>query len=199
MISLGSSVDLIVLAAGESKRLGRPKQLLPYQGKTLLQHVIDISALVSFENRILILGANSEMISNEVDSSGMKITINEAWAEGLSSSIKCGLATLLEINPKSQNVMFLLCDQPLLSLEIVSELVMKHLSKVDMITVSTYENQIGVPMIFSRPFYHELMTLEGDVGAKKIVKNHMDRTQSVPFEKGKFDIDTAEDYDKLLE
>lgn len=195
----GSPIDLVILAAGASTRLGRPKQLLSYRGKTLLQHVIDTSIQADFNTRVLVLGANSDIIRNELKAGRMQVIVNEAWKDGLSSSIKSGLSGLLEINPDCQNVMFLLCDQPFLNSEILNELLTIHRSKTDAITVSKYDGQLGVPMIFSQPFFKKLLELEGDSGAKKIIMNHLEHVQSVSFEKGKYDIDTEEDYQKLIE
>ena len=96
-------------------------------------------------------------------------------------------------------MMFLLSDQPFLSSEVLEKLMTKHRSKAGMITVSKYDGQLGVPMIFPKSFFDELLKLDGDSGAKKIVKNHLDCVQSVSFEKGKYDIDTEEDYKKLIE
>lgn len=187
----------MLLAAGASTRLGRAKQLLFYKDKTLLQHTIDVSQQAEFNQQVLVLGANAETIKNQTRTVAMAVTINEAWKGGLSTSIKSGLAKLLAINPDCENVMFLLCDQPFLNTNVLETLMAAHREEGNRITVSSYDDQWGVPMIFPASFFSELKRLDGDAGAKKIVMQHMEQAQFVSFPKGNFDIDTEEDYQKL--
>ncbi|MEP1097687.1 MAG: nucleotidyltransferase family protein [Cyclobacteriaceae bacterium] len=191
-----SSTGLIILAAGTSSRLGRPKQLLEYKGRPLLQHAIDIAVQFEWEASVLVLGANAAQIEEKINPKSLDLIMNENWKEGIASSIRSGLSYLLEKRPDLQHVLFLLSDQPYLSIEVVRELLTKH-EKTLAITACKYQDQIGVPVVFSKDFFEELRHLEGDQGAKKIVMKNMDVVSTVPFDGGEVDVDTDEDYRKL--
>ncbi len=188
---------LIILAAGESRRLGRPKQLLSYKDSSLLQRSIDMTKRTYCEPKFLILGAYADKIKKEINSEGIEIIINSDWKEGIASSIRTGLSTIIENHPSVEHVLFLLSDQPYLTADHLEELIAKHQDDQFCITGSKYANQIGVPVIFSYHYFEELLSLRGDQGAKKIIIQHPESTQGVPFKSGEIDIDTEEDYQKL--
>lgn len=195
-MSVETSTGFIILAAGSSSRLGRPKQLLDYKGKPLLQHTIDISAQLACEAGVLVLGANGKQIEEKVDPKGLDLITNENWEEGIASSIRGGLSHLLEKKPDLKNVLFLLSDQPYLSVEIIDKLLAAH-KKNETITACKYQDQVGVPVIFNHTFFIDLTQLKGDEGAKKIVMKNIDVISTIPFEGGEVDVDTEEDYVRL--
>ena len=87
-----------MLAAGSSSRLGRPKQALPFDGKTLLQHTIEIAADADVASIIVVLGANAELLQKDISTTGVRTILNDHWAEGMASSITCGVKDLLAQN-----------------------------------------------------------------------------------------------------
>ena len=192
------SFGIVILAAGQSKRLGRPKQLLTYEGKNLLQKVVDLSSNLQLKRKVLVLGAFEEQITKAIHTHDVELIVNKNWLEGMSSSIQVGVQELTK-DDAIENILFLLSDQPFLTDEILEKLISMHIISQSPITACQYKDQVGVPVIFSKPFFSELMTLSGEQGAKKIVKRHLDQVQVVDFEKGYFDIDTEENYKKLLE
>jgi molybdenum cofactor cytidylyltransferase len=191
-----TKISLILLAAGESSRLGSPKQLLEYRGKNLLQHTIDLTQLLDIET-IVVLGAFKEEILARVNVYEGKVVENMAWSEGLSSSIRCGLSEVLKKNTETEAVILLLCDQPFLTTEILREIVEKYHSSGQSIVHCSYGDVSGPPTLFHKSLFPYLMELKGGQGAKKVVDMFPDQVAYIDFPKGKLDIDTAADYQQL--
>ena len=192
-----TNIGLVILAAGSSSRLGRPKQLLKYGSKSLLQNAIDAARNADAKPVIVVLGANADMISNEIDRSNINVVINTEWDEGMASSVRNGLNELLFIAPSTAAVIFMVCDQPHSNSELINELINTQRQTGKAIVTCNYGDTIGPPALFQRSLFNELMQLKGDAGARKIIQQHSDEVASVPFEKGKIDIDTEADYDAL--
>lgn len=194
----GFNCAIIVLAAGASNRLGRPKQLLPYRGKSLLRNVMGVAKSVNAHPVIAVLGANSHLTGNEIeeDKNVYKI-VNDNWGEGISSSIQCGLKFLQQISPSSDAAIFMVCDQPFITGSLLNKLITAQKKTGKPIVASSYDNTIGTPVLFHKSLFSELMDLRGDAGAKKIISQHADSVVTVSFPKGKIDIDTAADYAEL--
>ena len=182
----------MILAAGSSSRLGRPKQLVEHEGKRLLQHAIDCCHELDFEAKHIILGANSEKILPLTNLKGFTCHLNEFWNEGLSTSIHLAIQ-IASFNPQIQNLLFLLSDQPFITPVLIKELLEVH----DEITACEYKEQLGVPAIFSKKYFDELAALTGDKGAKPILIKHEEVVKKIAFEKGSIDIDTEEDIEQL--
>ncbi|MFH5883943.1 NTP transferase domain-containing protein [Halalkalibaculum sp. DA3122] len=196
-MSKSSDIGVVILAAGSSSRLGRPKQLLGYENKTLLQRVIDIIGPFEFNPSVVVLGANADQIREATDLAQVTAVYNEHWSEGIASSIRLGVTESLKLNSSLQGILFLLSDQPYVSGELIQELVNTHKSGEQRITACRYKQNVGVPAIFGKRFFPGLQKLTGDVGAKKIILQHRQKVEEVPFKKGFFDIDTEEDYEHL--
>jgi molybdenum cofactor cytidylyltransferase len=188
---------LIILAAGESSRLGFPKQTLLFNGKTLLE--LAIEAGLKSKNRpvIVVLGANANAIENGIKAYDANIIYNADWAEGMASSIRIAIKNLQKLNAVD-GVVIMLCDQPFVTRAIIDNLLYKQQETGKKIIASTYNGTLGVPVLFDRSFFNELLLLEGHEGAKKILNNHPDDIAAIPFEKGSIDIDTIADYEYLI-
>lgn len=191
------NISLILLAAGESSRLGTPKQLLVYKGKNLMQHTIDLNQTRCLE-MVIVLGAFKKEILAVVDILGIEVVENVNWSEGLASSIRCGLSSVLETNPETEAVILVLCDQPFLTAEILHEIIEKYHSSGQSIVHCSYGDVSGPPTLFHKSLFPYLMELKGGQGAKKVVEMFPDQVAYVDFPKGKLDIDTAADYHQLL-
>jgi molybdenum cofactor cytidylyltransferase len=183
----------IILAAGESSRLGQPKQNLIFNGKTLLELAVESGRKSECEKIIVVLGANSNEIKPLI---GASILYNEGWREGMASSIR---TAMLEINndPSVDKVIMMLCDQPFVSAALLNSLIHKQNETAKTIIASAYNGTNGVPVLFDRSLFSELLLLQGHEGAKKLLKNHVDDIATIPFEQGGIDIDTSEDYERL--
>jgi molybdenum cofactor cytidylyltransferase len=189
-----SNIAIIILAAGASTRMGRPKQLLPYQGRSLLRHTIENAVASVCKPIIVVLGANAENIRSEISQSDIKIVENPDWHLGMSSSIRRGILSLISDYKNIDAVIITVCDQPFLSSEIINHLVSKYHNTKKPIIACEYADTLGVPVLFSQSFFSELTILSEDVGAKKLIKNHYHEVVSIPFLLGAIDIDTPHDY-----
>ena len=191
--------DIVLLAAGSSSRLGGPKQLLMYKEHTLLQHSIQI-ALASLANRVIVvLGANAGIIATGIAKEDDRLTCitNDQWQEGLASSIRCGLQYLLSQKPAPQNVLFMVCDQPYINTVLLNKLITLQRQTGHSIVASKYAKTAGIPAIFSRDLFPELLQLTGDKGARKLIEQQKEAVATVAFPLGTIDIDTMADYESL--
>ena len=192
-------IGVIILAAGASNRMGKPKQLLRWHEKPLLQTVIDKAQAYTFDTNVLVLGAHSEEIKRAIVPGRFRIIINEDWKEGIASSIRKGVEGSLEINPELEHILILLSDQPFLTSELIHEMIGSHKQHGKSITACKYQDTVGVPAIFARPLFRELSMLEGDRGAKVLIRKYPDNLAVVSFDLGLIDLDKPEDYHKLLD
>ena len=177
--------------------MGEPKQLLEFDGKSLLQNAAQAASDSVCDPTLIVIGANAGIIQNEVKN--LPVVLNEDWKKGMSSSIKAGLNKLLEINNALKGVVIMVCDQPFLTTKIIDDLVEKYLETDALIVASKYAETLGVPALFDEKLFDELKNLNKKSGAKSLIKKFKDQTVSIDFPAGKFDIDTPEDYSKLLE
>ncbi|OXA76464.1 molybdenum cofactor cytidylyltransferase [Flavobacterium aquidurense] len=189
---------IVILAAGNSSRLGQPKQLLGYKDSTLLKNTIAEAFLVPDVVIMVVTGANNQLIEEEQDPSRIKICFNPDWEMGMSSSIVKGLNTLLHLYPDCENCIFAVCDQPYVSSLVFESLIKEHSKTKKGIVASAYSGTVGTPVLFNKKYFGELATLQGQEGAKKIINAYLEDTVSVSFEKGNIDIDTEDDYNKLI-
>lgn len=187
---------IIILAAGDSTRLGRPKQLLKFNGKTLLQHTIDEALEANTGPVILVLGnIFSEFVRD--DNAKIDIVANPRWHEGMSTSIHFGLKQAIKYE-STENVLITVADQPFISASIFRELEVQNIRYGASIAASNYCDTVGVPALFNKLYFPDLLSLKGDEGAKKLLNIHQTKLSLVSFEQGAVDIDTESDYIELL-
>jgi molybdenum cofactor cytidylyltransferase len=189
--------DIVILAAGGSSRLGRPKQLLPWQGKNLLQHAVQ-TALEITTQPVVVTGAHADQLAAAVDSSQVQVVFNPEWEQGIASSIRCGLQALLNRTPAPEQVIFMVCDQPFVTSDLLLELIQEQQKSGKAIVASAYAGTLGIPALFEKSMFPQLLDLQGDTGAKKIMQQHPDQTASVDFPQGNIDIDTGAQYEELI-
>ena len=190
-------IGIVILAAGSSRRLGYPKQLVEFKKKPLLQHSIDVAESLGLDCKILVLGAKAEVIEKEIDSRNFKVVVNENWEEGMGTSISKGVTEALKHEKDLDHILMLLSDQPFVNKEKIQELIRVQLEANKPATFSEYAGEVGVPAIFSRHIFPELQKLKKDQGAKKLILNNEISFQTVKFEGGNFDVDTTEDVELL--
>lgn len=191
------NIGVILLAAGESARLGQPKQLLLYNGITLLQHSLQIAGASGAQPIVVVLGANAETIKREFDCCAAHIAVNPDWHEGIASSIRCGIHALAGINPDAKGTVLMVCDQPYVTSALLNKLMATHQETGKPIVACSYENTFGTPVFFHKNLFPELLQLRGDVGARNIIRQHNCEVEGVLFPRGNIDIDTEVDYKKL--
>lgn len=188
---------IVILAAGNSSRLGAPKQLLAFEGKSLLRRITDEASLNPDHHVLVVLGASHETIQNELKGAKVEMAINPDWEEGMSGSIKAGLKALLQENPDLERCIITVCDQPFVNANVFHELNVLAKETGKGIITTGFAGTWGVPVLFSRRYFDELLSLDGQEGAKKIIKKHLADMAIFPFAQARFDIDTKEDYYRL--
>ena len=149
------------------------------------------------EQVIVVLGANADIMMKEVDKNEVHVARNAGWNEGMASSIRAGINTVLEISASADAAILMPCDQPYVSASLLSELISKQEETSKRIIACHYGEALGPPSLFHKDLFSELLRLEGDTGAKTIIQSHSDDVATVLFTKGSVDIDTAEDYEAL--
>lgn len=192
-----NSCGIVIMAAGASTRLGKPKQLLQYRGKTLLDHAVNEAINAKADAVVLILGKNADIFQKEIDKEKVRVVINKDWEEGMASSVRLGLNTLLKSKPYMDAVIFMVCDQPHISSSVLNELIITQQKTTKQIVTCNYGGSIGPPALFHKKYFKELAKLNGDVGARNIIQQNMHDVATIQFPEGKIDIDTKEDYDAL--
>lgn len=196
---MGKRIAAIILAAGRSSRLGRPKQLVPFQGRTLLRHATLTAMYSPVESVTVVLGAFYPLLQKEIAFFDIKIVNNRAWMRGPGSSLKAGLTYVIanETTP-FDGFMFLTCDQPLVN-EALLDLMCERFQRRNQIVASSYGGTIGLPAIFGRDHLHALLGLADGMGAGNLLhqmKPNLNLEQ-VPFKGGDFDVDTSQDLVRL--
>ena len=187
---------VILLAAGSSSRLGRPKQLINYQGKTLLQHSIEAAQHSAADVLIVVLGCNADLIQTHIESKEVSVLVHAHWKDGMSSSMQCGLRHLIETRQVDQ-VVLMLCDQPFVHQGLLDQLMLDKKTSGKGIIACSYAGTVGVPALFDQKYFSELLALKGTEGAKKVILNHQEDTFLVDFPLGAVDLDTEEDVQKV--
>jgi molybdenum cofactor cytidylyltransferase len=193
-----TSVGIVILAAGASRRMGQPKQLLKLSGESLIRRAT-LAALHSVcQPVVVVLGANEELIRPEIADLPIQIIENPNWEQGMGFSIQTGIRQVLSAQPPSQAAILMLCDQPLVDTSLINQLVACYLTSQLPIVASEYNGQLGVPALFDRKLFPELLQLDGAAGAKKIISKYELTCYRLPFPAGALDVDTPEDYEKVL-
>ena len=192
------NVGLIILAAGKASRMGKAKQLLTYQGSSLISHAVKIGLNSTCKPVIVVLGAYAEQIKPEIDKLPVKIVENPHWKTGMSSSIRAGIAAIKESNPNLDAVIIALADQPLINETAFDRLIQSYQETQNIIIASAYDDIVGVPALFKHSLFSELINLEGDKGAKALMRKYQDEMLTVSIPEAAIDIDTPDDYQKLL-
>jgi molybdenum cofactor cytidylyltransferase len=189
-------VGVVVLAAGASRRLPGPKQLLRYHGVTLVRRAAQIAVEAACGRVVVVLGAAAAQLRFELVDLDVRMVENGEAAQGLSTSVRAGLDALSDA-AEPDAVLFMTCDQPLLTPEILRKIVAAFVATRPPAVACEYAGTVGVPALFDRALFGELRALDGDQGAKAVLLRHLERISRIPFEPGSLDIDTPEDVGKL--
>jgi molybdenum cofactor cytidylyltransferase len=195
-----ATVGLLLLAAGSSSRLARPKQLLPYQGQTLLRHAAEVAAASPCRPLVLVTGALHDELLPEIDGLPFHVVRNDSWADGMGGSIAAGLAELETASEaaKVDAVIVILCDQPLLTDEVIGQLIVQFQATGQPVVASAYAGTQGVPALFSREIFGQLLELRGAAGARELLQQYA-HLPTVDFVGGATDVDTEAQYAALSE
>jgi molybdenum cofactor cytidylyltransferase len=186
-------VSGLVLGAGGSARLGRPKQLLPYGETTLLGHVVATARACRFDQLLVVVGGGANQVQEQVDLSGADVVVNEQFGSGCSSSIA---AALRRLDPRCELLVLLLGDQPGVRAQSVAALLSGRGGA--RFAVCRYDDGRGHPFAFGREAFSDLAAMHGDKAVWKLLERHADEVAEVPIAGPvPIDVDTWADYEAL--
>ena len=186
----------VILAAGFSRRLGRPKQLLDYQGKPLLQWAIDAALNANLDEVLVVLGESAPTILPRLELGSARDVMNERAIEGQSASIA---KAVLVANPHRSGTLLMLGDQPALTSEDLDLVVAAFDGRADAISMISWQGDPRSPVVFGRGYDEELTELSGDTGARPLIRKHWSNVRFVEIDRPvPLDVDTEEDYKRLI-
>lgn len=191
------NTTILIIAAGASVRLGSPKQLLPWGNTTLLGNTVKQALKTGIENVNLVLGADFEQVEASVSKYKLNVHNHANWQQGMGSSIAYGVAQILQQEKEVEAILILLADQPLIDSAFINKLLQCYEQHPQHITATSYGNRRGVPALFPKVFFSELVQLKGDEGARKLLNNITTPIITIDAGNKLADIDTLEDYQKL--
>lgn len=185
---------VVVLAAGGSARLGRPKQLLPYRGRTLVEHAVRTALASGAHEVVVVLGAETEAVREKLRELKVRFVHNREWAEGMGGSIRAGIASL---SGEIDSVVVALADQPRITPDHLRALAEKVGNDEFSIAASSYDGVLGAPCAFARSQFSRLLSLSGDAGARALIRGQSG-VATIAFDGANVDVDTPEAYRDLL-
>jgi molybdenum cofactor cytidylyltransferase len=192
-----TQIGAVILAAGGSSRLGQPKQLLSLHGKTLVRSVIDAAREAGCSAIVVVIGNNGEKLHRELANANVIEVRNANWHRGIGSSIRSGMQALRDHAPDVEATFLLACDQPAVNACLIEDMIATHVATKKDIVASSYADTVGVPALFDRSLFEDLLSLGDEAGAKSIILQNPERVAQVAFPEGAMDIDTWEDWQKF--
>jgi molybdenum cofactor cytidylyltransferase len=216
---LANEIAAVILAAGGSSRFARPKQLVQFRGKSLLRRIVDAAAEAKCSPVVVVIGSETEKTRDELAGTSAIAVENKDWQRGIGTSIRGGVQGVIdnatkegrfplarrslakaakrpsaaEKPPLLEGIVLLTCDQPFVDAQTIEQLIALRKKTKKTIVVSSYSDTLGVPALFDRSCFAELLALDDDSGAKPIILSKRERVAEFPFPEGKIDIDTVED------
>ena len=193
------NVAAIILAAGSSSRMGRSKQMLEINGEKLLAKTVKTVLASQIRDVVVVLGAEEHVHRQILKAFAVSVVFNDQWTKGMGSSIKAGLHHLVSSGSTCDAILIFVCDQPLLTPEIISTILQRFEQTKKPVIASGYANVPGVPVLFASSYFPKLEQLPDDHGAKSIIQQNPSDVVIVLFPGGEIDLDTIEDYNTFLQ
>jgi molybdenum cofactor cytidylyltransferase len=181
----------VVLAAGESARLGRPKQLVEIEGESLVRRSVRAAMEAGFAPVYVVLGAVAEEVRRELAGTDAVFVENAEWREGMGSSLRRGVGEAAAQRPA--HLLVMVCDQPAVTSDLLRRMRQQHLAADAPVTAAEYAGVLGVPAIFSRALFADLLAVTGDRGARGVIGRYSAQAGRVAFEAGAWDVDSPDD------
>jgi molybdenum cofactor cytidylyltransferase len=191
------NVGAIILAAGGSSRFGQAKQLLPFQGESLVRRAVRTAIEAGCACVSVVVGDARARIETELRETLAVIVENPEWRRGLGTSIRCGLRHLLSSRPELDAVVLLACDQPFVDANVITSLIAQAENSRKPIVACSYADTLGIPALFNRACFELLLALPDDSGAKALIESRFADVAQIEFEKGAIDIDTPADFERI--
>ena len=189
--------SIIILAAGNSSRMGQSKQLLKIGEETLLQRSVKTALGAGIEKVVVVLGADDKAHARSIEQFPVNVVVNEKWQTGMGSSLKAGLNFLKSNHPSISGVIVMVCDQPLVTSKHIESLLAIHHKKGKPLVASRYSNTYGVPALLTKKYFNQILSLGDNEGAKKIIMTHEKELALMDLPEAAVDLDTVEDLQKF--
>ena len=195
-----SDLSVIILAAGGSVRMGKPKQLLEINGQSLIRKTVETALAADCSPVLVVLGNAFDKIEKEIAGLDIISVYNKDWQKGMAGSLQTGIQKMLQSAPHIKSVLLLLCDQPLITADYLKKMYLEFKKSGKPAIASEYNNIKGVPAIFDFQLLKAFNAGEGDFGARHLIKKLEKENQLafISFPGGAVDLDTQEDYEDFL-
>lgn len=197
MLGKKTNIEILIMAAGASRRLGQPKQLVDYHGQSLIRRISQEAINAKIGRVTVVTGFNHEEMEKEISDLKVNIFYNAAWEEGLGASIRNSLKHVLDNKPQTNAILLTMVDQPFVDADHLKKLAKAYDPSRPMIIASAYSSTFGVPVLFDSQYFEEMKQLKGDEGGKKIFVKYLRNIVEIPFIQGAIDIDEKEDLKTL--
>jgi len=197
MLGEKTKIEILIMAAGASRRLGQPKQLVKFKGQSLIRRISQETIKANIGQATVVTGHSHDEIEKEIKGLKVDIFFNNEWEEGLGASIRNGLKYVLEKNPNTNAILLTMVDQPFVDADHLKKLANAYDPSRPMIIASAYSSTFGVPVLVDSYYFEMLKELKGDEGGKKIFVNYLRNIVEIPFIQGAIDIDKKEDLETL--
>jgi molybdenum cofactor cytidylyltransferase len=191
------SCGIVILAAGEARRFGSPKQLLSFEGSTLLRRCAQTAIASTCRPIFVVTGNKSDDMAKELSGLPVNIVLNPQWQSGIGSSIRAGVTAAKNWKEKLDAVCLLLCDQPLISSAAIEKLIQSFASSGKPICAASYTGTLGTPAVFKASLFDELINLTDTEGGKTVIRRHSADVHSFDLPEAAIDIDTQTDLANL--
>ena len=177
--------------------MGGPKQQLPWKDSNLLVHAVRQALQSEADLVLVVLGAQASALRNALDPKEVQVIENPHWQKGMGTSVALAARYLAEEQAEIEAMLFLLIDQPLMNSKHLNKLINKYLLDKNKIVASRYQGILGAPSLFGRPFFVQLQDLQGDQGAKSILRRYPNAVIAVECGDLCQDVDNRETYEAL--
>lgn len=190
-------IGILILAAGGSNRMGRPKQLLQLGGKSLVRRAAETAIEAGGEPIVIVTGAGADQVAAEVRDLPVHFATNPSWANGMGSSVRSGVQSLLSVETGLDALIIMLCDQPDISAATLRKLIDAHHETGKSLCAAAFGETVAPPAFFGRRYFDELLEIPDQFGAKQILLRHSADLLRVDCPEAARDVDTPTDYEAL--
>ena len=188
------AISIVILAAGSSSRMGQPKQLLPFNGFSLLEQAVITAKNSKADHVLVVLGSGATENKKAIKHLSVETILHDRWAEGMGSSLKKGLTECLKKFQETKAILVMVCDQPKLTTNHLNALIDTYSKTQNIVVASRYASTVGVPAIFDHSLFGDILRVDNHQGAKSIILKHQTNLMAVDLKGGEIDLDTPEDY-----